>query len=60
MAVLAGEASRGSSDQLLYKNRNSFHFKHLFFGLINNYFMVYYFKVVVRHYVKQMEIQITI
>jgi len=45
---------------LLYKNINSFHFKPLFFGLINIYFMVYYFKGVVKHYIKKMEIQITI
>jgi len=45
---------------LLYKNGNSFLFIHLFFGLSNNYFMVYFFKGVVRHYIKQMKIQITI
>ena len=43
---------------LLYKNGNSFLFTHLFFGLINNYFKVYFFKEVVKYNIKQMEIQI--
>ena len=42
---------------LLYKNINSFYFKLLFFGSVNIYFMVYYFKGVVKYYIKQMEIQ---
>ena len=43
---------------LLYKNRISFLFKPLFFGLSINYFMVYFFKEVVKYNIKQMEIQI--
>ena len=45
---------------LLYKNRISFLFKLLFFGLSINYFMVYFFKEVVKHNIKQLEIQITV
>ena len=45
---------------LFYTNGNSFLFKHLSFGLNNNYFMVCFFKGVFRHYIKQMKIQITI
>ena len=32
----------------------------LFLGLINNYFMVYFFKEVVKHNIKKMEIQFSI
>ena len=45
---------------VIQKNGNGFLFKHLFFGLSNNYFMVYFFKEVVKYNIKQMEIQITI
>ena len=45
---------------LLYKNRISFLFKLLFFGLSINYFMVYFFKGVVRLYIEQTRFQITI
>jgi len=45
---------------LLYKNRICFLFKPLFPGLSINYFMVYFFKEVVKHNIKQLEIQITV
>ena len=53
---------------ILYKNRCGFVVKKIglvfslsiySFDLFNNYFMVYYFNGIIKHNIKQMEIQIT-